>query len=332
MPSAWSVPLEPDPTPWLLEAGEPWVRYRTLTDFVGLAQDDAEVVRARNAITKDPRVRRLIEEATAWPGYPLERHNNARHPIHALTILADFGLQVGDPGMGRVVRELFAHRGAEGAFETLLRVPEAFGGSGRATWAWMLCDAPLILYCLAAFGLADHPHVLKAADHLASLVQENGWPCAASAEMGRFHGPGRRGDPCPMANLLALKALSWFPEHRESPAVKAGAEMLLSHWDHTSERRFFLFGAGSGFRKLKYPFVWFDLLHVADVITRLPATRQDARAGSLVQAILGRRDALSRFTPESVWLAYREWEFGSKRQPSPWLTFLALRVLRRLQD
>src|SRR3972149_4258769 len=111
MPSAWSVPLEPDPTPWLLEAGEPWVRYRTLTDFVGLAQDDAEFVRARNAITKDPRVRRLIEEATAWPGYPLERHNDARHPIHALTILADFGLQVGEPGMGRVVGEGFGPPG-----------------------------------------------------------------------------------------------------------------------------------------------------------------------------------------------------------------------------
>lgn len=329
---AWASPLEPDPTPWLLEAGEPWVRYRTLTDLVGLAQDDPEVVGARNAMAKDPRVRRLIEEATAWPGYPLERHNDARHPIHALTLLADFGLQAGDPGMGRVVRQLLAHRGAEGAFETLLQVPEAFGGSGRPAWAWMLCDAPVILHSLAAFGLADDSRVLQAASHLASLARENGWPCAASAELGRFHGPGRRGDPCPMANLLALKALSWFPAHRDSSAAGAGIEVLLRHWDHTSERRFFLFGAGSTFRKLKYPFVWFDLLHVADVLTRFPLARQEATLGCMVQEILRQGDALSRLTPGSVWLAYREWEFGSKRRPSPWLTFLGLRVLHRLQD
>ncbi len=29
--------------------------------------------------------------------------------------------------------------------------------------------------------------------------------------LGKFRGPGRKDDPCPVANLYALKALSLFP-------------------------------------------------------------------------------------------------------------------------
>jgi hypothetical protein len=42
----------------------------------------------------------------------------------------------------------------------------------------------------------------KALRHLLSLVRENGWPCAVSASLGNFRGPGRRGDPCPYATFL----------------------------------------------------------------------------------------------------------------------------------
>ena len=77
--------------------------------------------------------------------------------------------------------------------------------------------------------------------------------------------------------------------------------------------------------------MWYDILHTAEVLTRIPAARRDPRLGDMVQAILDRRDRDNRFTPGSVWMAWADWDFGQKRQPSPWMTFLVLRLLRRLE-
>jgi len=327
----WTCPLVPDPIPWLLEEGPPWVRYRTLTDLLGCAEHDPRVREARQAMLTHPHVRGLIAHAGQWPGQALERHNDARHPLHSLTVLADFGLRADDPGMRALVRKVMRHQAPQGAFQTLVRLPRAFGGSGQAAWTWVLCDAPSLLYALAAYGRAADEKVQRSARSLAGLVRDNGWPCAAGAELGRFRGPGSKNDPCPLSNLLALKALSLFPDLAGEATLRPGIEMLLAHWEHASGRRHYLFGAGSGFRKLKYPFVWYDILHSAEVLTRLPAARGDPRLGAMLQAILDRRDRDSRFTPESIWKAWAGWDFGQKRLPSAWLTFVVLRLLRRLE-
>ena len=90
-----------------------------------------------------------------------------------------------------------------------------------------MCDAPTLLYSLVALGLGDDPRVRRAAEHLVSTVDGNGWRCVAAPELGRFRGPGRKDDPCPIANVYALKALAQMPEWVDSSAARAGTEMLL---------------------------------------------------------------------------------------------------------
>lgn len=41
---------------------------------------------------------------------------------------------------------------------------------------------------------------------------------------------------------------------------------------------------------------------------------------------------LGKFTLESVWTAWKDWEFGQKKIPSRWLTLLAWRILRRVES
>ncbi len=91
-----------------------------------------------------------------------------------------------------------------------------------------------------AMGLGDDPRVQQAVEHLVSLVDDNGWRCRADAKLGKFRGPGRKEDPCPIASVYALKALSLVPEMVDSPATRAGAEMLLSHWEKRGERKIYL--------------------------------------------------------------------------------------------
>ncbi len=315
---------------WLLSEGAPWVRYRTLVDLLDRSQDDPEVIATRQAMLEHPAVQALIAEAATWPGYPLKRHNDAKHPLHKLAVLADFGLRAEDPGMDKAIAAVMAHQSSEGAFQTIVLVPKAFGGTDKEIWTWMLCDAPTLLYALLGFGLGDDERVQAAVEHLTNLVRENGWPCAASPDLGKFRGPGRKADPCPIVNVYALKALSQVPELLDSPATRAGVEMLLWHWEHQAERKIYLFGIGTTFRKLKYPFIWYDILHVTDVLSRFPFARRDPRLREMVEVILSKQDDQGCFRPESVWMAWKRWEFGQKKAPSPWITLLALRVTKRI--
>jgi hypothetical protein len=194
----------------------------------------------------------------------------------------------------------------------------------------MLCDAPLLVYVLSKLGLRDDARVQTAVAYLADLVRDNGWPCASAPEMGKFRGPGRVGDPCPYANLLMLKLLAEFPAQRDSAATRTGAEAALTLWTQRKERRPYLFAMGTHFANLKAPLIWYDILHVLDVLTRFPWLRDDPRLQEMVALVVAKADADNRFTPESIWMAWKGWDFGQKRVPSRWLTLLVARMLERL--
>jgi hypothetical protein len=272
----------------------------------------------------------LAEKAAEWPGYPLTRHNDAKHPLYALATLADFGLRAQDLELQGTLEKVMSHQSAEGAFQTLEVIPKAFGGSGEESWTWILCDAPTLLYSLLAMGLGHREEVRAAVDHLSSLVDDVGWPCVCSPDLGRFRGPGRKSDPCPFATLIAVKALAQASELEEDGAAGRGVEMLLDHWANQEGRKMYLFGIGTDFRKPKYPLVWYDIVHVTDVVSRFPFAREDPRFVDMVKELLGQADEEGRVTPKSMYRAWKGWEFADKKIPSPWLTFLSARVARRV--
>jgi hypothetical protein len=334
MNAVWQDHLSADPVPWLLAADEPWTRYRALVDLLDLDEDHAGVRGARTAMLAHPQVQALAAAAATWGGRPLQRHNDAGHPIYAFSTLADFGVQATDAaaldGLAAGLEAVLAHQSAQGAFQSLVNVSKTFGGTGEDQWAWFLCDAPTLLYALLAMDLRADPRLQQAVDQLLTAVDENGWRCVAAPELGKFRGPGRKNDPCPMANVYALKALSLVPELADSPPARTGAETLLSLWACRGERRPYLFGAGSDYRKLKYPFVWYDLLHVGDVLSRLPFVHADPRFQEMVAAVAVQGDKEGRFTAGSMYRAWQGWSFADKKQPSPWLTLLCCRVLKRV--
>jgi hypothetical protein len=316
---------------WLLNSREPWTRYRAQLDLLGLPAEAPEVQAARAALLAHPQVHGLVAAAAGWPGDALKRHDDAGHPLYALSTLADFGLRRDDPGMATAIDVVLAHQSAEGAFQSVLNIGAAYGGTGEDAWTWVLCDAPTLLYALLAMGVGEDGRVQRAVEHLVSTVDDNGWRCRCAPALGRFRGPGRKGDPCPIANVYALKALAQVPAYGDSPAVRQGVEMLLGHWERRAEVKYYLFGAGTDFRKLKCPFVWYDILHVADVLSRYPFAHVDARFQDMVAAITAQADAQGRYTAGSMYQAWKGWSFADKKLPSPWLTFLVLRIQHRIK-
>jgi hypothetical protein len=318
------------PIDWLLE-GEPWVEYRTRLDLLEQSESDPQVIQARRSMLANPQVQNLVAELSNWPGTVISSHKSAGQPFHKLTFLADLGLKAGDHGMDVIINRILEHQSEEGPFQLSSNIPVHFGGTGMETWAWALCDAPLILYALAKFSLQDDPRVKDATKHLARLTRENGWPCTVSKELGKFRGPGRKEDPCPFANLAMLKALSALDEWRDSPECHTGAETLLTLWSESLTQHPYIFYMGTDFRKLKVPFVWYDIMHVLDVLSRFEWLREDPRLLDMLGVMKSKADEQGRFSLESIWTAWKEWEFGQKKAPSRWLTLLAWRILGRVE-
>jgi len=199
------------PIDWLLE-GEPWIEYRARRDLMGQSEKDPQVMCARKSMPANARIHELVAELSEWPGKVISSHKSASQPFHKLTFIADLGLTVNDPGVDTIVARSLKHQSAEGPFQLPTNIPAHYGGTGQDQWAWALCDAPLIVYALVKFGLADNSAVEAAIEYLVGLVRDNGWPCAVSKELGKFRGPGRKDDPCPFATLAMLKAISEIEE------------------------------------------------------------------------------------------------------------------------
>jgi len=310
---------------WLLE-GDPWVRLGTQQYLLNKSAADSEVIAARKAMLEHPFILNLVTELQGWPGLTISSHKSAGQLFHKLAFAAELGLRQDDPGMAEVIAAVMAHQDPDGPFQLRSIVPVHFGGTGEESYSWALCDAPLVLYALARFGLSDHPAVQKGVQYLVNLTRENGWPCAVAREMGSFRGPGRKEDPCPFATLIMLRLLSAFPDLLDSPAARQGASSLLDLWEKRRERHPYIFYMGTDFCKLKYPLVWYDILHVTSVLSQFPWLAGDPRLVEMREIMRAKADARGRYTIESAWQVWKEQEFGQKKTPSRALTLQVLRA------
>ncbi len=316
------------PIDWLLE-GEPYIEYRTRVDLLDQPENDLDVKRARQRMLADAMIRSLVDELTDWPGTVIASHKSAGQPFHKLAFLADLGLRFDDPKMERMIKKVVQHQDELGPFQLPINIPAHYGGTGKDKWGWALCDAPILVYALLKLG-SDDGNVRAATKYLTSLVRENGWPCAVSKELGKFRGPGRKDDPCPYATLVMLKLLA-MTDQRGSPAVHVGAETLLSLWKASKTQHPYMFFMGTDFRKLKTPLIWYDLLHVLYVLSQFDFLKYDARLLDMLRLLRSRADKGGRYTLESIWTAWKDWEFGQKGEPSRWLTLQAWTILRRIE-
>ncbi len=276
---------------WLLK-GPPWIQYRVQLDLLGEPENSSQFREAREAMLEHPQVQGLLAELAGWPGPPIGHHRNAGLLLHKLTFIADIGLRVDDPGIESIVQRILKHQSPDGPFYV-----SACAGKGQY-FTWMLCDAPLILYALVKFGFGYDSRIQTAIDYLVSLVRDNGWPCAIEKKKGGV--PVRNGDSCPYATLVMLRLLSHIENPHYEDACRIGTDKILNLWVKSCDLHPHEFYMGTDFRKLKAPLVWYDILHVVEVLTRYRWTCQDARLIEMIEIMKSKADDKGRFTPESV--------------------------------
>jgi len=305
----------PRPLDEWLACESPWVRYRARQIFLG---ERAEEERTR--VLAHPLVKQLVREAKGWPGNSVADHRSGKDLLNKLTLLAEFGVRRGDAGIDALAERVLAHVDERGRVLNHVVMPR----QTKAVWLFDV-DGQDPLLTLVALGYGDDERVRTAVEELMRSAEPDGgwvWPDAPSPLPCRRHAGG-----CPYPTLKIVRLLALDPAWSRSAAARNGVELLLDLADRREAR--YGFGFGPRFEKLKFPFVWFDILHVLEATSLHSRAWKDARFQRLLARVLAKADAAGRFTPESIYLEWKGQCFAQKNEPSPWLSLVVHRILAR---
>jgi len=127
-----------------------------------------------------------------------------------------------------------------------------------------------------------------------------------------------------------LKALSTQDSEEYRSVIQNGINSLLYLWEKSQTEHPYLFKMGTDFRKLKAPFIWFDILHTAEVLSHFHYARSDNRFLSMLDVLRSKMDLEGYLSSESIWTKWKGWEFCQKAEPSRWITLSVYCILKRV--
>lgn len=308
----------------LLDMSEDWLKYAIRLNLLHESKDI--LIEQKNQILGCDMIQSYLRDITDFHSTLVSNHKNPDLPIHKLNFLLDIGLDSTVPEIQIALDEIMKHQDDNGVYQSIINIPKHFGGSGEDMFSWCLCDAPLLLLALVKAGVDYDKHIKAGVDYLISFYTVNGFPCKVSSELGKFRGPGKKEDCCPYATLVMANLLSYIPQYQGSDIAEATANTLLSLWESSLEKHPYMFYMGTDFRKLKAPAIWYDIVSVTEVLSRYKSVRNDSRFKEMLSLIQNKQDKNGFFIPEAVYLKYKGLDFGQKKTPSPYLTYLCLRI------
>ena len=312
----------------LLSVSEPWLQYAIRSNILNESKE--ALAGLEQKVLNDKRIQRYLKDVSDFHSMQVTNHKNPDLPVQKLLFLLDIGLDTDVPEISNAVDIIMEHKDGHGVYQSLTNIPKHYGGKGEDVFGWCLCDAPLLLTALLRAKVDYQQHIKQGTDHLVALYREQGFPCSVSEVHGTFRGPGRKDDCCPYATLIMLNLMAEIEEYRNSDAVRKGTDVILSLWENSTGKHPYMFYMGTDFRKLKAPAMWYDIVSVADCLSKFEFARSDERFHEMIGIIKEKQDENGMFTPESVYQKCKEWDFGQKKTVSPYLSFLCIRLLKRL--
>ena len=315
---------------WLLDEGQPSVRYRTLTELLGKPESDPEVKHARGMITKVGWAKDLLDEQL--PGGSWVHERSLFSPtFHAtfwvLLVLSDLGLTKGDPRVDSACQLWMRRNGTKDG---------GFSSSGKA--GGHLCITGNSARALVKFGYADHPKVKRAFEWLAKTqAEKGGWSC------WNFKPPYRKRT---LDSWEPMSAFAVYPRQKWTRSMKLacekGAEFFLERELHREGARW------EPWYRFHYPIhYYYDLLVGLDFMTALGYSG-DRRLGYAVSLLREKRRKDGRWVLDSHrpedspdLTAWKKQHPNSKDytplvleqpgQPSRMITLTAMNVLARIE-
>jgi hypothetical protein len=307
---------------WLL-AGEPWVVYRTLSDLLNKEEKDKEVVEFRMTIPEHRLIKRIFQRLNkdGYWGKPKDIHTwwpKKDTTFWLLPVLSDFGFSVKDKRIAKACEYVFSTQLESGGFGW--DPPDKPGD----------CHSAIIIESLAKLGYLQDTRLQKAFEWLIARQRlDGGFWCKNTGQIG---GPREKDRSCAFATMFVLGALAQNPKLRDTQAAKSGIDFLFECWEKRGKIKY----AGhdsqveTDWEKLKYPFTDYKILKFLDILSQFEYAKQRLQKSEMIDVLLSKKDDKGRFIPESIQQIWSDFDFGQKEKASRWITFLALRIFKRI--
>ncbi len=332
--------LNSNALPWLLEENGPGARDLALRDLLDLPEDDPELRAARRAAHESGPIAAILAQmdpAGFWaqpgPGY-LPKY---RSTVWSIVALAQLGASTAeDERIGRACAYVLDHALALGGQFSGAGAPVA-APSGTAD-----CLQGNLCWALLELGCSD-PRLANAFDWLARSVTGEGIAPMEKRDAPVRYYAGKCGPlfacgsnnklPCAWGGVKVMLALGRWPSGERTPAMQRAIERGVE---------FFL---GTDPALADYPNGWadkpsgnwwkfgFPVFYVTDLLQNVEALAalgygRDPRLAHALAVICDKQDAAGRWALEYDYTGKTWTDFGPKKQPNPWVTIRALRVLK----
>jgi len=333
----WTDQLKGDSLAWLLEYPSPDVRYCALRDLLDLPAADPRLIDAQHAAASSGPIVDLLDamHPTGYWDHPGPGYNRKyRSNVWTLLLLAQLGASVEMDGR--------LHTACAYQLEQSLTHLGQFSMNGLPSET-IDCLQGNLCWALTALGVRD-PRLAQAYEWMARTVTAEGLaPVGERSNPMRYytykHGPlftcsVNNYQPCAWGGVKCLQAFSVLPPAERTPLVERAIQASLDFFFSVD-----LLSAAYPTRlhdkpsrnwwKFGFPVYYVtDLLQLAEALIGL-GCGSDPRLAGLLDYIRGKQDENGRWPLEygytgNVWMT-----FGEKKQPNPWVTLRALRVLKK---
>jgi len=328
----WKTLLNADAIDWLLEPDNPSVRYLALTDLVGVAAEDPEVVRTQAVIMQSGPVPQILakqEDGGHWAEPDRFYHRKYTGTVWQLLILTELMADPADPRVRRTCEFILSNSQDRESFGFAMHRSAKLGG-GRHSEV-IPCLTGNMVWSLIRLGHVDDPRVQRGIDWITTYQRfddraekvPTGWPYDKAEPCWGTH-------TCHMGAVKSLKALSEIPPAARSNAVnrtlEQGTEYLLKH--HIYKRSHDLAKVSKpGWLRFGFPLMYqTDVLEILGILTRLGC--RDDRMQEAIDVVVSRQDDSGRWTLANTFNGRFQVDIEEKGKPSKWITLNALRVLK----
>jgi hypothetical protein len=328
-----------DPTlEWLLDPASPGVRYLALRDLLGLPSDDPELAAAQKAAHANGPIAAILAEMQPdgyWskpgPGYRPKYFST----VWSLITLAQLGASVAlDVRIARACAYLLdASLTPHGQF--------TINGAPSGT---IDCLQGNLCAALVALGYDDRRLDL-AFEWMARSVTGEGITPATERDASLRYYAGKCGPtfacgangrlPCGWGAAKVMLAFGGWPRQRRTPlverAIQQGVDFLFSTDPAGADYPSTTGKPSSSWWKFGFPvFYVTDILQVVEALAAL-GYGNDPHLANALDLIRRKQDEQGRWALEYD-LAGKTWvDFGPKKQPNPWVTLRARRVLKNVE-
>jgi len=333
---SWQTQLNSDLLPWLTEQSGPGVRYLVLRDLLDLSPQDTQLAAARGAAHRSGPIAAILDRMDPtgfWvnpgPGY-LPKY---RSTVWSVILLAQLG--------GSIEEDERIRRACAYVLDHALNPGGQFSLSGPPSGT-VDCLQGSLCWALLELGCQD-PRLETAFDWLAASVTGEGIaPMEQRDAPVRFYA-GKCGPdfacgannrmPCAWGAVKVMLALGRWPTGQRTPAMQAAIDRGVAFLLGTDPA---LAEYPNGYNDRPSGNWWkfgFPVFYVTDLLQNIEAWvalgyGRDPRLAHALEVIREKQDATGRWSLEYDYAGKTWCDFGPKKQPNPWVTLRALRVLK----